>query len=68
MDKLKEIRKRKGLTVTNMAKMLNISGPFYSQIEHKKRRLSYTMAIRIANIFHLKPDEIFYDDFLKDVD
>ena len=66
MDKLKDIRKAKGYSVTHMAKELEISGPFYSQIEHKQRRLSYLMAVKIAKIFDMKPDDIFYDEFSKE--
>lgn len=67
MDKLKEIRKRKGYSVTYMANKLNISGPFYSQIEHKQRRLSYLMAVKISKIFGMMPDEIFYKDFINEI-
>ena len=48
-----------------MAKELNISKTYYWQIEHNQRRLSYDMAIKIANIFSKKPDEIFYHEFQK---
>ena len=41
-----------------------ISKTFYWQIENNKRRLSYDMAIRIASIFNLKPDSLFFDDFI----
>lgn len=67
MKKLKEIRKSKGYSVTYMAKELKISGPFYSQIEHRQRRLSYLMAVKIAHIFNMKPDELFYEEFSKDI-
>lgn len=60
MDKLKIIRKENGLTVYDMADKLGITASFYSQIENKKRRLFYDMAVRIANIFNKRPDEIFY--------
>ena len=60
MEKLKEIRKKHNYTVYDMAKMLSITPSFYSQIENKKRRLFYDTAIKIAQIFNMKPDEIFY--------
>lgn len=63
MDKLKELRKKHNITYDEMAKKLNISKVFYWQIENKKRKLSYDMAIKIANIFKLKPDDIFYQDY-----
>ena len=62
MKKLTEIRKKNKYSYQYMANMLGISKPFYWQIENNKRRLSYIMAIRISEIFNMKPDELFYDD------
>lgn len=63
MNKLKELRKQYGYSCQIMANKLNISKSFYWQIEQKERRLSYETACKIANIFKLKPDDIFYNDF-----
>ena len=60
MEKLKEIRKKNKYTIYDMAKKLSITASFYSQIENKKKRLFYDMAVKIADIFNMKPDEIFY--------
>ena len=60
MNKLKELRKLHNYTIKDMAKMLNISTAYYWQIENNKRNLYYKMAIDIAKIFNLKPDDIFY--------
>ena len=65
MNNLIKIRKKHKYTCTYMAEQLKISKPFYWQIENKKRRLSYDMAIKIASIFELKPDDIFFKDFKK---
>lgn len=62
MSVLKSIRKNRGYTIYKMAKLLKITPSFYSQIENKKRRLFYDMAYKIAKIFDMKPDEIFYCD------
>ncbi len=59
--KLTKIRKEKKYSYEEMAEMLGISKCFYWQIEHKKRRLYYDMAKRIAIIFNLKPDDIFFE-------
>ena len=48
--KLKEARIKKGYTAKYMAEQLNISKPFYSQLENDRRTLSYIMAIKIADI------------------
>lgn len=63
MVELKKIRKEKHLSCKEMAEMLKISKPFYWQIENKKRRLSYPMAMKIAYILGTKPDKLFYDEF-----
>ena len=65
MENLKKIRIQHKLTHQTMADTLKISKSFYWQIENDKRRLTYDMAIKIANIFKTTPDEIFYEDFKK---
>ncbi len=62
MKTLKEYRLKNNFSYQNMADFLNISKTFYWQLENNKRRLSYDMAIRIANIFNTTPDKIFYED------
>lgn len=59
-NKLKELRKEYKYNIYDMAKKLNITPSFYSQIENKKKRLFYDMAIKISAIFNMKPDDIFY--------
>lgn len=59
---LRNLRKKKGYTTADMAEKLEISKPFYSQIENQTRKLSYDMAIKIADVFHKKPDQIFLTD------
>ncbi len=68
MKKLMEKRKEKKYSYQYMANSLGISKPFYWQIENGKRRLSYIMAIKIAEIFKMKPDELFYDDLKEEKD
>lgn len=63
MEKLKELRKANKLTHQMMANALNISKPFYWQLENNKRRLSYGMAVKIADILNTTPDNIFYQEF-----
>lgn len=58
--KLKEIRKKKGFSQREMAERLNITISFYSQLESKKKRMYYDTAIKIADIFNMHPDDIFY--------
>lgn len=65
MEKLRELRLQNKFTNQLMADMLGISKPYYWQIEHNQKRLSYDMAIKMAEIFHLRPDDLFYDEFKK---
>ena len=63
MNKLKELRIINNYSVVQLAKKIGISPSYYWQIENKKRRLYYSIAVKIAKVFNLKPDDIFYDDF-----
>lgn len=52
----------KNYSCQRMANILKISKTYYWQLEQGKRRLTYDMAIKIANVFGLKPDDLFYDE------
>jgi len=60
MEKLKKIRKQNKYTIYDMAKILKMTASYYSQIENKKKRLNYDIAVKISAIFNMKPDDIFY--------
>ena len=62
MDKLKQCRINKNYSCQKMANILKISKTYYWQLEQGQRRLTYDMAIKIANIFGIKPDDLFYVD------
>ena len=62
MKKLKELRIKNNYTYADMAQLIGISATYYWQLENGDRRLYYKMAIKIAKIFNLKPDDIFYND------
>jgi len=64
LKNLINLRKSNGYSVKQMADMLNISKTFYWQIEKGQRNLSYNMAIKISILLNLKPDSIFYNDFI----
>lgn len=64
--KLKEKRYAKKYTNRVMAEKLGISKAFYCQIENGSRKLSYEMAVKIADIFNCKPDNLFYSDFIQE--
>lgn len=59
--KLYELRLKYGYNHREMAEKLGICKAYYWQLENKKRELYYKMAKKIAHIFNLKPDDIFYN-------
>ena len=61
--KLKKLRKKHGYSCNCMGLKLGITGTYYYLLEAGKRSLSYSNACKIAKIFNLKPDDIFYDDY-----
>lgn len=63
MSKLQELRIQAHLSCADMSKKLHISKVHYWQIEHKKRKLYYDMALKISKIFHMRPDSLFYEDY-----
>ena len=60
--KLEELRIKNNYTHLEMANLLGISKAYYWQIENGNRNLYYHLAKKIAKIFNLKPDDIFYED------
>ncbi len=66
-NKLKEYRYKNNMTLIDVANKVGISKAFYCQIENGKRRLLYETAIKIANVFNVKPDYLFYNDTLNNM-
>ncbi|MCM3292364.1 helix-turn-helix domain-containing protein [Paenibacillus sp. MER 180] len=62
--KLKIIRESSGKTHQEVADSIGITKPHYWQIENGKRGLYYDMAVKIAAVFGLTPDDIFLPDEL----
>lgn len=62
MDKLRKIRRQKNMSIYEMAEYLKITPAYYSQLENRRRRLFYDVAIKISSIFCLRPDDLFYPE------
>lgn len=60
MNKIKELRIAKGISVYEIANYLKVTAAFYSQLENKKKRLYYDTALKLATFFGTKPDELFF--------
>lgn len=63
--KFKALRKEQNLSLEEIAKRVGISKVYLWQIENDKRRLNYSLAIKLAAVFKMKPDQLFYHDEAK---
>lgn len=59
--KLQNLRKAHNMSYETVAKEIGICKAYYCQIENGNRRLYYDLALKIARVFNLKPDDLFYD-------
>lgn len=64
LDKLKEMRMSARFTYQQVAEKVGISKEYYWMLENGKRRLTYELAVKIANVFKSSPDYIFLDSEL----
>ena len=62
---LEKLRRKKGITIVELAKRLDKSSQYIWDIEDGRRNLSYKMAFKISLILDVKPDDIFLDDYKK---
>lgn len=56
------VRKDTGLSVEEIADMLNISTSFYYKIERGKRNPTLALAKKIATVFKKDVEELFFED------
>ena len=59
--KLQNLRKSYNMSCESIAKEIGICKAYYWQIENGNRRVYYDLALKIAKVFNLKPDDLFYD-------
>lgn len=61
-DKLKSLRKKKGLTQSELAKQLNIGTSTIGMYESNIRKPSYSVLLDISNFFNVSIDYLIADD------
>ena len=61
-DRLKMLRKERRLTQVKLGEMLNYGYTAIANYESGRNQPSIPDLKKIAAIFNMKPDEIFYDD------
>ena len=64
LSNLKEIRINNKMTCRQVAEKADMTKEFYWMIENGKRKLSYSNAVAIANVFNKRPDAIFLSNEL----
>ncbi len=62
MKNLKEIRKQKGLTQTEVAQKLNISQQTYSDYENKKTEPDIDKLIELSKLFNISLDKLLKEN------
>lgn len=63
--KLKQLRKKNKLTCKAVAEKVGITKEYYWMIENGGRKgFSYSLAKKIATVFNVKPDDIFFNEDL----
>ena len=56
---LKDSRKIKGLTQTQVAKILGMSQQQYSRYETGKFELDYDLILKLCKLYEISPNELF---------
>lgn len=67
LRKLRKIRTDRSITQKEIADKIGCTFQYYSQVERGVNNLSFEMAFKIANYFGMTPDELFLDDFKKNL-
>lgn len=62
-NRLKELRKTKGLTQEQFAKLVGISQAYVSDIEKGKKDIDFTLAKKFADVLNVKPYELMPADW-----
>ena len=60
-----KIRKEKGYTQKELAKIIGVSKQYIWDIENGRRDLSYKLAFLISEVLGTKPDILFLDEYNK---
>lgn len=58
-------RKQRNISLKDISTKLNFSIGYISLIENGKRKLTYELAVELAAFLDRKPDELFYNDYVR---
>lgn len=69
MNRLRELRLKKGLTIKELGQKINIAPAYLSQLETGTRKISRNMISVFCNFYNVKPNEILgYEDTMLEID
>lgn len=60
--RIRQMRLNKNMTSTELAKQLEVTQPYISQLERGAKVLSYPIAVQLAEIFGCKLEDFGRDD------
>lgn len=66
IEKLRELRKQKGITQENLAEKLDISRSKVSSWETNKREMNITEAIKLADLYDVSLDNLFERNYINE--
>ncbi len=61
-EKLRTLRKRRGLTVRELGPMLDVYFTYISQLENGNRKPNAEMILKVADVFGVTTDELMRDE------
>ena len=66
MNRLREIRIKKGLSVKEASSLIGISAPYLSQLETGERQIGRNTLDKICSAYNVKPNDVLgtYDDYI----
>lgn len=67
LETLEQKRKEFGYSYNEISKRSGFSKSYVWQLFKGKRNLSYEHAIVLAKVFGKKPDELFYEQFVDEI-
>jgi transcriptional regulator with XRE-family HTH domain len=65
-EKLRALRKRRGLTQEQISQMLEVSRPYVAKLERGEKMPNAPMIIKIADIFGVTADQLMRDELKLD--
>ena len=66
MNRLREIRIKKGYSLKEASVLIGISAPYLSQLETGERQIGRNTLDKICNAYNVKPNDVLgvYDDYV----